>query len=104
VNAGAQYSWVVPSGHLTLRGEYMWVDNIYFTPFATPNAWSPAHSLSNAFLSYDSKNWDAKLYVRNLANKTIVADAYNATALVGTPVNVNLEPPRTYGVTLGYKF
>jgi iron complex outermembrane recepter protein len=104
INTGAQYTWAVPSGHLTLRGEYMWVDNIYFTPFATPNAWSPAHALSNAFLIYDSKNWDAKLYVRNLANKTVVADAYNATALVGTPVNVNLEPPRTYGVTLGYKF
>jgi iron complex outermembrane receptor protein len=104
VNAGAQYSWVVPDGRLTLRGEYSWVDDIYFTPFETRNAWSPAHSLANAFLTYDSDNWTASAFVRNIANKTIVADAYNATTLVGTPVNVNLEPPRTYGVTLGYRF
>jgi iron complex outermembrane receptor protein len=105
VTSAAQYTWPIPSGHLTIRGEYSWVDTIYFTPFDTPNDWSPAHSLSNLFLNYDSNtNWSAKAYVRNLANKTIVGDAYTATSLLGDPVNVSLEPPRTFGITVGYKF
>jgi iron complex outermembrane receptor protein len=104
VNVGAQYTWNLPNAHLSLRGEYTWVDDIYFTPFDTPNAWSPSHSLTNLFLNYEAQNWTAKAFVRNLTDKTIVAQAYNATSLVGLPVNVALDPPRTYGVSLGYKF
>jgi iron complex outermembrane receptor protein len=55
-------------------------------------------------LNYEAQNWTAKAFVRNLTDKTIVAQAYNATSLVGLPVNVALDPPRTYGVSLGYKF
>jgi iron complex outermembrane receptor protein len=104
VNAGAQYSWRLPVGKLTLRGEYIWVDDIYFTPFDTRNSWSPAHSKSNLFLTYAEAHWTTTAFVRNLTNKTIVADAYNATALVGFPVNATLEPPRTYGISVGYRF
>jgi iron complex outermembrane recepter protein len=104
VNAGAQYTWNIPSGKISLRGEYSWTDDIFFTPFDTHNSWSPRHSKSNAFLSYDELHWSATAFVRNLANKTIIADAYNATGLVGFPVNASLEPPRTFGLTVGYKF
>jgi iron complex outermembrane receptor protein len=104
VNAAAQYAWHIPTGRITLRGEYTWVDDIFFTPFDTRTAWSPQHSLTNLFLSYDMKNWTAKVYVRNLIDKTIVTDAYTATALVGYAENVTLAPPRTYGVTIGYRF
>jgi iron complex outermembrane receptor protein len=106
VNAGAEYTWHASSGSIALRGEYRWVDDIYFTPFDTKNAWTPRHGIGNAYLNFRSKSerWGATVYVRNVTDKVVVADAYNTTLLIGTPVNVNLEPPRTYGLRVGYSF
>lgn len=105
-SVGAEYAWNTGAGTLSLRGEYRWIDDIFFTPFETKNAWSPSHSMGNVFLSFASASgrWNTTAFVRNVSDETVVADAYPTSLLIGTPINTNLEPPRTYGVKLGYNF
>ena len=44
------------------------------------------------------------VYGKNLANKTYISNAFVSSSIVGFGVNGFLEEPRTYGVTIGYKF
>lgn len=101
-----EYTWPLGTGALSLRGQYRWTDTEYFTPFDTRNAWSPAHGVANAFLTFNSGsgNWRLTAFVRNLTNKTYVTDAYVSTALTGYAVNATIGLPRTYGVEAMYYF
>jgi iron complex outermembrane receptor protein len=48
--------------------------------------------------------WTASLFVKNVTNKLVVASMKPGSTVVGSPLNGYLEEPRTYGVTVGYKF
>ncbi|KRB82383.1 TonB-dependent receptor [Sphingomonas sp. Root710] len=103
---GAQYH--VPSrlGEFTLRGEVAWRDRVYFTPFNLKYVSQAANAKVNAFLNWaaDDGHWTGSLFVKNLTNKTVVGNALVSSSVVGFPLNGYLEDPRTYGLTLGYKF
>jgi iron complex outermembrane recepter protein len=106
VNLGAEYVVHLSNASLRLRGESTWVDKVYFTPFDRDAVSQPAYNLQNAFVSYQKTGaaWSVSLFVRNLRNKTILASGQVATSLVGSPVIGFLQPPRTYGGTIGYRF
>ncbi|MGC3980853.1 MAG: TonB-dependent receptor [Steroidobacteraceae bacterium] len=59
---------------------------------------SPAHTLVNANLKYDSPNklWNVTAYVRNITDYPVL----NAVASFGT---ANIGAPRTYGVSVSLK-
>lgn len=103
---GVQYTWDLALGSLTARGEFTWLDTVFFTPFNTRDSFQPAHSRANLFLTFldNSGRWSATAFVRNVSDDTAVSDAFNSTALGGAPVNATLEPPRTYGIKIGYAF
>jgi iron complex outermembrane receptor protein len=44
------------------------------------------------------------VFGRNITNKRIIAAEFVGASLVGLPLVGAFEPPRTVGVTLGYKF
>lgn len=100
--------YMVPTGvgDFTLRGELSWRDRVYFTPFNV-NATSQGPNIRlNAFLNWESTDGKitGSLFVKNIANKTIIGNSYVSTGLAGFPVNGYLEEPRTWGATVGYKF
>jgi iron complex outermembrane receptor protein len=105
-NVGAEYVWGLQSGDLKFRGEYRWVDDVYFTAFNTSNAYQEANDTTNAFVTFDHAggHWSASAFIRNLTNETVIATSGPGTALVGAPVVGTLAPPRTYGARLSYKF
>lgn len=103
---GAQY--LVPSrlGQFTFRGEVAWRDRIFFTPFNLEYVSQAPNARLNAFINWaaDDDHWTGQVYVRNITNKTVVGNTLVSSSVVGFPLNGYLEDPRTYGVTLGYKF
>lgn len=104
-NIGLQNTWAALGGEVTLRGEAYHASRTYFTPYNVNVASQAAYELFNVFLNYDSPNgWNASIYVRNVANKTIRAGGYVSSSLFGAPVNVTLLPPRLVGAKLGYRF
>lgn len=106
VDVGAEYAFQLENGTLTLRGESNWSGRVYFSPFNRPELSQSAYSLQNAFITYDlgKGSWRATAFVKNIANKTIKSAGQVATTLLGSPIIGFVQPPRTYGVTLGYRF
>lgn len=101
---GAEYSWSIGSGRVKLRGEMNYQDRIYFTPFNENLASRVPNTKFNAFFNLDQGHWHASLYALNLTNRTTVANALVASAIAGSPILGTLEPPRTYGIKVGYRF
>ncbi len=104
VNVGAEYRLDVGDGRLSLRGEVNYQDRVYFTPFNIKAVSRPANTKINAFLTYEGANWTASLWGRNLTNKTTIGNALINSGLFGFPITGTLDPPRTYGIEIGYRF
>ena len=99
------YTLPISVGSIEFRGEARFVDRVYFTQFQLNHVSQPAYDLFNAFVTLSLTNGvRATAYVRNIANRTIVSSAFVGTTLVGAPLVGSFEPPRTYGITLGYHF
>jgi iron complex outermembrane receptor protein len=103
---GAQYTLPTSVGALTLRGEGNYRDRVYFTPFNVSYLSQGSYAKVNAFLKYvaPSEKWHASIFIKNIANRTTISNAYISTTLLGSPINGFLDDPRTYGVTIGYVF
>jgi iron complex outermembrane receptor protein len=105
IDLAAEYVAHLPKGSLTFRGESNWSDRVYFTPFNREVLSQPTYSLQNAFVTYDNGgDWRVSLFVKNIANKTILASGQVATSLLGSPIVGFVQPPRTFGATVGYRF
>lgn len=105
IDLSAQYTFNVPGGDLTIRGESNWSGRVFFTPFNLNYVSQPSFNTQNVFVTYQM---DSGLrltgFVRNIGNETIFASGQVATTLLGSPVIGFLKPPRTYGLTLAYDF
>jgi iron complex outermembrane receptor protein len=90
---------------LTLRGEYLRVAQAYFTPFNLDTIAQPGYGLGNAFLTLKAtEHLTASAFVRNIGNSLIKTFGFVGLANIGNPVEGTVQPPRTYGITVGYKF
>ena len=104
VHAGAEYKWRALDGELRLRGELTYTSRVYFDAYNTPQLTRAPNTKVNAFLNYNGDHWEGSLYVLNLTNKTVIANALIGAGLEGFPMLGTLEPPRTYGIKVGYHF
>ncbi len=98
-------------GSASLRYEYAWSDNYYFTSFNETYSEQSSYSLSNARLILATAggrledtlgDFELHFFVNNLGDKdhlTLVIDA----ATVGGPMS-HYADPRRYGVELKYRF
>lgn len=105
-NLTAEY--VVPIGDdaLSLYGEWNWRDRLYFTEFNSEQVSQEAVSTLNAAArySFNGGKWYAELYGKNLTDELTWSQKWITGAGYGSPVIGNLDPPRTYGITLRYSF
>lgn len=105
INLAGQYSFDVPGGSLTLRGESYWSDRVYFSPFNRDVVSQAPYNLQNAYLTFNARqHWRLSFYIRNIADKRIASAGQVATTLLGSPVIGFVKPPRTFGATFGYSF
>jgi len=105
INAGASYTFDLSAGALTLRGEYQRVGKTYFSVFNSPALLQKAYGMGNIIVRYEAAggHWNASAFVRNVGNMFTKAGLFNQSGLLGSGVVGTNGPPRTYGVTLGYK-
>jgi iron complex outermembrane receptor protein len=105
VNAGADYTWPAFTGLMDAHFDATFSGLEYFSPFNVSTLTSPAHELLNASLRYDSsKGIFVEGWLKNITDKQ-VPGAISSTGLsAGANVNLRLTPPRTVGVSVGYKF
>ncbi|WP_176598173.1 MULTISPECIES: TonB-dependent receptor [Sphingobium] len=105
IDLSAQYSFDLPSGSLTVRGESYWSDRIYFSPFNRDVVSQAPYNQQNAYVTYRAENgFRLTGFIRNIGNKTIRSSGQVATTLLGSPVVGFVKPPRTYGLTLAFDY
>jgi iron complex outermembrane receptor protein len=105
VNLGAAYTLELPAGALTLRGEYQRVGKTNFSVFNSPALQQKAYGMGNAIITYKANgdHWSATAFIRNIGNVFTKSGLFNQSGLLGSGVIGSNGPPRTYGVTIGYK-
>lgn len=106
ISASAQYTAPTAIGDFRLRVESRWIDRVYFSPFNVEETSQGAHSKINVFLNYKhvGGRWTTSAFIRNLTDKTTVASSQVSASLFGFPVLGAFDPPRTYGLEIGYAF
>lgn len=91
---------------LSLRGEYVYSSNLFFTPFNDPDLSTGNVGLFNASLGITMPDgrWRLSLFGRNLTD-----EAYLAHGIDGLSENFDLKTgqlaaPRQYGIALSWKY
>lgn len=104
--AGAQYDYEFGNGGvMTVRGDLSWASRIHFSEFNDNNLSQKSVTKINALLRYDSGSfWNLSVWGKNLTNEYVKSNELVTIALWGYPKYGSIEPPRTYGVTLGFDF
>lgn len=107
LNVGAQYRVEVgSSGSLTLRGDYAWQDNIFFTAYNLPSVAQKAFGILNGRLTYASSDdkWQLSAYINNVVNTKALTNAVITGQVYGGIVIGNLLPPRNFGLEAAIRF
>lgn len=103
---GIQYDHEIGNGGVfTARVDAAYASRVHFSEFNDKNLSQKAVTKINAFVRYDSGSlWSLTLWGKNLTDKFIKSNELVTIALWGFPRYGSVEPPRTYGATLGLKF
>lgn len=106
IELAAQYMWTLQPGLLSLRGDFKRVGNTDFSIFNCCGVNQPAYNWANASLTFEHRDnhWTGSAYVRNITDKVIVGGLFNQAEYAGSQTVGSQSPPRTYGLTLGYKW
>lgn len=114
-NVGVEKKWDTgPLRNGVVRVDYQYVGDTYLDIYNSTNtSFRPAHSIWNASYKQSShdESWSFLIWIKNLTNKTVInfSDT-NAIPNVLIPAasaslqQVNLNEPRTFGLTLGYNW
>jgi iron complex outermembrane receptor protein len=103
-NLHAEYDFPLSAGTLTFMGDVSHKDDVFFTEFARLLEGQDAYTILDLqlrFVTGDGR-WTAELWTKNVTDEEVVSSTFQlATARV---LGATYMPPRTYGVTVGYRF
>ncbi|MEI9886005.1 MAG: TonB-dependent receptor [Rhizomicrobium sp.] len=101
---GVQYTWVIGSGYtLVPRIDYYWKGADYFTIFNGPSDRIPSWDELNAQIQLTAPEnaWYARVWVKNLMDEQNITGGGAGDAAQGLFNTLFVEPPRTFGISLG---
>ena len=97
-----EYGWDAGAGRFNLRGEYNWLDDVFFSPFNNPQSGQESYGLLHGRLEYvfADDRWSVALFGRNLTDKDYF------TSSVALPnqgaIYAAAGAPRTYGIQVSF--
>ena len=99
----SEYGWDVGSGRMSIRGEYNWLDDVFFSPFNNPLSGQSSYGLLNGRIEYvfADDRWKVALFGRNLADEDYFTSSValpNQGAIYGAAGD-----PRTYGIQVSFQ-
>jgi iron complex outermembrane recepter protein len=103
IAAGAQYEAALGGGAtLTLRADYIWQDEIFFSAFNVAQLREGSYGWAKARLVYTSAQgrWSLAAFVDNATDEVVATNKIYNGDIIGSAVVGNLAPPRTYGIEL----
>ncbi len=110
-NVGAEYEFDLGDWTGRVRGEYIYQDDTYYTPFeALPSVaelrGQEQYDLFNVRLMFaDSEGkWEIASYVKNITDEEVSEYVNIQPVTLGYLKRDFLMPPRTYGVSVSHRF
>ncbi len=103
VAVGAQYTAELGvRGSLTLRGDYSWQDEMFFSAFNIPllREGSFGWLKARAMWTSPKQNWSIATFVDNATNEKVATNKIFVGDIIGSAVHGSLAPPRSYGIEL----
>ncbi|MCA8889629.1 MAG: TonB-dependent receptor [Parvularculaceae bacterium] len=93
-------------GNLQFQANWSYKDRVYFTPFNARANSSGSNNKIDLSLTWtsESEHWTANLFARNVTDTLNVSYITTASDFLGYPRVGYYDPPRTYGITVGYNF
>lgn len=93
------------AGRLSLHGDVSYSSSQYFEVVNVPRLQQGAYALLSAHIDFESADgrWNASLWGKNLGNEFYFSSRVDLLEGFGFDYN-HIGAPRTYGVTVGYKF
>ena len=102
---GLAHTWTLADGAtLTGRWDYYWQSESYAREFNTRGDHIDSWSQHNLAAIWESGNWQARAWVRNLLDDDNVTGKYLTSDTSGFFRNYFLTEPRIYGVSMRYAF
>lgn len=100
----AQYTKTIDGiGTVSVRGDFRWQDDVFYTVFNDPAVGQGSYGLLNGMVSWESMDeaWKVTVYGKNLTDKLYYIEKpdYAPTGIAGA-----FAEPRVFGVTLDYRF
>ncbi len=107
-NVGLEYTGLLPErlGELTLRGDWIYQSEIFFTEFNRDEQSQDGYHWLKARATYAPVNssWSIAAFVDNITDELVLTNQRISGNIIGS-VNLNAyAPPRTYGLQISYKY
>ncbi len=105
ISLAGDYSKRVGDGELSLRVQSTFTDSFHTSVFNIPELAAPPVVLLDASIQYAMDNgFSASLWSNNFSDRRALIGVSPGNFGTGNPLNLSYGPPRTYGVTIGYKW
>lgn len=103
-HVGGEYTAMVGQNELIFRLDWSYRSETFFDRANSDFDTQDAYSLINARVRYNAEKWFADVFAQNMTD-----EEYVTGQLINPPFScgcrtVNLGPPMTYGVTVGYRW
>ena len=106
VTVGALGHWNIASGEVYARADWLWTDELQTNANLDPRSLQSSYGILNGRLGWRNEQIDIATWVRNATDEDVVL-ASGAQALFGAidgGLQVFLNDPRLYGLTISYRF
>ncbi|MEM1143601.1 MAG: TonB-dependent receptor [Pseudomonadota bacterium] len=103
-NVGVTYATPIASGDFSLRLDYIWQDDIYFSAFNVSQLFQESYGWGRARATYadNSGSWSIAAFVDNISDEEVISNATFNGDIIDSTVTGNMAPPRTVGVEVRY--
>ena len=104
---GAEYRIELAGGDsITLRGDWAWKDDVYFSAFNVDALKQDAYHWLKARATYATADgqWKVSAYVDNIADEAVATNGTFNGDIIDSTATGNLAPPRTYGLEVKFMY
>lgn len=104
-NALARYEFPLGSGTASVQGDVLYSDDFCFTVLCAPVEAEESYTVANARIGYAAPNgqWEVAAFVNNVFEEEYRVYAFDSSLFAGVVAGVYAKP-RTYGLTVSYRF
>ncbi len=99
-SVGLTYTAPVAAGDLSLRVDYTWQDEVFFSAFNVAQLYQDSYGWGRARATYEPSDggWSVAAFVDNISDEEIISNATFNGDIIDSTVTGNMAPPRTVGV------